>query len=294
MLKSHAGAPPLIVGIENEVEQPPEVFNRMTTVLRRELDRAGFTSTSIHMADAPYVYMAVDRAKALKADPSAWSATGYVAAHQYDYQQFLANPDLYDDRLRALHEVSGDKPFLATEICLNDPNAQEPSYRLAFQVGQLYHKDLTLMDAEALMYCWLLLDVEQPTFGASRSLLVPDRTDGDLPVPSSFQLRVLGAWSRHIAHGMDRVEVHSNDPDLLATAFVNAQHATLVVINRSTQTRQVTLSWPHAPAWEQIERTSLYLQNSDSAVSTSAPLTIAPGEIVTLSTEVAPTSQVTP
>lgn len=286
MLQQRAGAAPLVVGIENEVEQPPEVFARMTTVLRRELDRAGFRSTQIHMADAPYVYMATDRVKALKADTAAWDATNYIAAHQYDYQQFLANPDLYDPRLQALHVAGGTKPFLATEICLNDPNAQEPSYRLAFQVGQLYHKDLTILDAEALMYCWLLLDVEQPTFGGSRALLVPDRTNNDVPKASSFQLRVLGAWSRHIERGMARVEVESSDPDLLATAFVQGEHKTLVVMNRATEAREMTVSWPGAPRWKQIERTSTYLENNDEAATTDGPITIQPGEIVTLSTDV--------
>ena len=46
-------------------------------------------------------------------------------------------------------------PFLATEICINDPHLQEPSYRIAFAVAQLYHKNLTELDAVALMYCWL-------------------------------------------------------------------------------------------------------------------------------------------
>ena len=286
MLQQRAGSAPLVVGIENEVEQPPEVFARMTTVLRRELDRAGFRSTQIHMADAPYVSMATDRVKALKADPAAWNATDYVAAHQYDYQRFLANPDLYDARLQALHAAGGTKPFLATEICLNDPNAQEPSYRLAVQVGQLYHKDLTLMNAEALLYCWLLLDVEQPTFGGSRSLLVPDRTNNDVPKASSFQLRVLGAWSRHIRRGMARVGVQSSDPDLLATAFAEGEQKTLVVMNRATGAREMTVSWPGGPKWKQIERTSTYLENEDDAAIPKGPIAIEPGEIVTLSTDV--------
>jgi hypothetical protein len=286
MLQQRAGSAPLVVGIENEVEQPPQVFARMTTVLRRELDRAGFRSTQIHMADAPYVYMATDRVKSLKADAAAWKATDYVAAHQYDYQQFLTNPDLYDGRLQALHAAAGTKPFLATEICLNDPNAQEPSYRLAFQVGQLYHKDLTVMDAEALLYCWLLLDVEQPTFGGSRSLLVPDRTNNDVPKASSFQLRVLGAWSRHVERGMIRLNVQSSDPDVLATAFSKAEQKTLVVMNRSTEARQMTISWSGAPSWRQIERTSTYLENEDETAIPKGPITIEPGEIVTLSTAV--------
>jgi O-glycosyl hydrolase len=287
-LKEHTGSPPQIVGIENEVEQPLEVFAKMTTVLRSELDRAGFTTTRIHMADAPYVSMAINRVNALKADPAAWSATDYVTAHQYDYQHFLSDPDQFDAPLRALHEASAGKPFLATEICLNDKNAQEPSYRLAFQVAQLYHKDLTLLDAEALLYCWLLLDVEEPTFGGSRSLLVPDRTNGNVPVASSFQLRVLGAWSRHITRGMTRVEISSDDPDVLTTAFTQGSHATLIVMNRATGERVLHIAGPGSPVWKQMERTSLYLANASATMKSNQEVAIAPGEIVTLSTDVAP------
>ncbi|HEX4156657.1 MAG TPA: hypothetical protein VHY48_13695 [Acidobacteriaceae bacterium] len=285
LLKERSGAAPLVVGIQNEIEQPPNVFARMTTVLRRELDRAGFQSTQIHMADAPFVYMAIDRVKALRADPAAWNDTNFIAAHQYDYQQFLSNPDLYDTRLQQLHAASDGKPFLATEICLNDPHAQEPSFRLAFQVGQLYQKDLTITDAETLLYCWLLLDVEQPTFGGSRSLLVPGRTDGDIPVPSSFQLRVLGAWSRHIRRGMTRITVHSSDPDILATAFTGDNNATMVIMNRSIHAQEIKVEWPGAPHWRQLERTSTYLANQTTTLNADAPLLVQPGEIVTLTTE---------
>ena len=141
--KERSGAAPEIVGIQNEVEQAPEIYAAMTTTLRKALDAAGFEKTKIQMADAPYVWMATGRARDLKRFPEAWRATDYTAAHQYDYQEFLANPDLYDARLRELREASDGKPFLATEICLNDSHAQEASYRLALQVGQLYHKDLT-------------------------------------------------------------------------------------------------------------------------------------------------------
>lgn len=199
--KERSGAAPEIIGIQNEVEQPPEVFAVMAMTVRRALDAAGFQSTKIQMADAPYVWIAIRRIDDAKRFPEAWRATDFTAAHQYDYQEFLANPDLYDARLRALHEASAGRPFLATEICLNDGAYQESSYRMALQVGQLYQKDLTEADAEMLLYCWLLLDVEQPSFGASRSLMVPDRAKGWVPVASSFQLRVLGAFSRHVMKG---------------------------------------------------------------------------------------------
>ena len=93
-------------------------------------------------------------------NPDAWKDIDYAAVHEYDFQEFLANPDLYDARMKQMREAADGKPFLATEICVNDPHYQEPSYRIAFAVAQLYHKNLTELDAVALMYCWLLLDVE--------------------------------------------------------------------------------------------------------------------------------------
>ena len=282
LAKERAGAPPAIVGIENEVEEPPEVFTQMALTLRRELDKAGFQSVKIHMADASYMYLGIDRAHQLQKDPQGWAAIDYTAAHEYDYQEFLANPDLYDERLRAMNAASAGKPFLATEICINDPHYQEPSYHIAFNVAQLYQKNLTELDATALMYCWLLLDVEQPTFGGSRSLLVPDRTRGEVPVASSFELRVLGAFSRHVLKGMKRVDAKASNPDLLTAAFEDGTKATAVVLNRSTEPQQIDMRWA-GRRWSEIERTGLSSENEDSAPP-PAEIVVQPGEIVTLST----------
>jgi len=281
LAKERTGSPPAVVGIQNEVEQPPEVFAAMALTLRRELDKAGFQSVKIHMADASYMYLGVKRAEALHRDAAAWQTLDFTATHEYDYQEFLANPDLYDERMRAMRAASEGKPFLATEICLNDPHYQEPSYRIALQVGQLYQKNLTELDAEALMYCWLLLDVEQPNFGESRALLVPDRMRGSVPVASSFELRVLGAFSRHILKGMTRVSATSENTDLLTAAFEDPQHATLIVLNRSVMPQRLHVTW-NGRRWAQIERTS---QTEENAVSTSVPteIVVQPGEIVTLS-----------
>ncbi len=275
------GSAPAIVGIENEVDQPPEVFSQMALALRRELDKAGFTTTKIHMADASYMFLGIDRAAELRKNPEAWKAIDYAAVHEYDFQEFLANPDLYDARMKQMHEAADGKPFLATEICINDPHYQEPSYRIAFAVAQLYHKNLTEMDAVALMYCWLLLDVEQPTFAGSRSLLAPDRTRGWIPVATSFQLRVMGAFSRHILKGMQRIGVESSDPDLLTSAFADGQHETLVVINRSATARKLTVQGAAHP-WAEMERTGLEEENAVSTVP--AEVVVEPGEIVVLST----------
>jgi hypothetical protein len=132
------------------------------------------------------------------------------------------------------------------------------------------------------MYCWLLLDVEEPTFGGSRSLLVPDRTRGEVPVASSFELRVLGAFSRHVLKGMKRVEAISSNPDLLTVAFENGTKATVIVLNRSTEPQKLDVQWPDR-RWTEIERTSLYSENETSA-SLPAEIIVQPGEILTFST----------
>jgi O-glycosyl hydrolase len=279
--KAATGAAPLIVGIENEVDQPPDVFSAMALAVRRELDKAGFTQTKIHMADASFMFLGIDRAHELSKNTAAWQAIDYSAVHEYDFQEFIANPDLYDERMKAMHEAADGKPFLATEICINDPHYQEPSYRIAFAVAQLYHKNLTELDAVALMYCWLLLDVEEPTFAGSRSLLAPDRTRGWIPAPTSYQWRVMGAFSRHILKGMQRVGVDTGDPDLLASAFADSQNETLVVINRSATARRLAMQGASRPFTE-IERTGLEEENADSPYRTDN--VIQPGEIVVFST----------
>jgi O-glycosyl hydrolase len=279
--KAQTGAAPLIVGVQNEVEEPPAVFSAMVVALRRELDKAGFTTTRIHMADASYMFAGIERARELRNDPEAWKAVDYTAAHEYDFQEFIANPDMYDARLKAMHEASSGKDFLATEICINDPHYQEPSYRIALAVAQLYHKNLTELDAVGLMYCWLLLDVEQPTFAGSRALLAPDRTRGWIPVPSSFELRVMGAYSRHIQKGMKRVGAEVNDGDLLTSAYSDGKNTTLVMVNRSTAARTVSVGGATV-SWAEIERTGLEEENAVSAVP--AQIVVAPGEIVVLST----------
>jgi len=278
---ARTGSAPLIVGIENEVEQPSAVFDAMVLALRRELDKAGFTQTKIHMADASYMFYGVERAKALQSDATVWKAIDYTAVHEYDFQEFMANPDMYDARMREMHEASVGKEFLATEICFNDPRYQEPSYRIALMAAELYHKNLTELDAVALLYCWLLLDVEQPTFAGSRSLMMVDRSKGWIPVPSSFELRVLGAYSRHILKGMKRIEAETDDPDLLTTAFADGENQTLVMINRSTLARKVAVQAAARP-WVEMERSGPEEENTVFAVSPEVVL--QPGEIVVLST----------
>jgi hypothetical protein len=132
----------------------------------------------------------------------------------------------------------------------------------------------------ALIYCWILLDVEQPTFGGSRSLMVPDRTKGWVPVASSFELRVLGAFSRHILKGMQRIEVETNNRDLLTTAFADGKNETVVMVNRGAAALNVAVAGAPKP-WTEMERTSIEEPNTVSEVP--AEVVVAPGQIVVLS-----------
>jgi hypothetical protein len=109
----------------------------------------------------------------------------------------------------------------------------------------------------------------------------PDRTKGWIPVPSSFELRVLGAYSRHILQGMKRIGVTSSDPNLLTTAFKNGKDETLVMVNRGTTPRKITVSGA-AHQWVQMERTGVEQVNEVSAVPSQ--IVVEPGEIVALST----------
>ncbi len=289
LAKARTGSAPAIVGIQNEVDEPPAVLDQMVRTLRKKLNTAGFSAVKIQMPDAPFLYQGIERARELRETPDVWRFIDYTASHVYDYQKVMANPDLYDERLKQMHAVSGGKPFLSTEICVNDPRYQVNSFRVALNVGQLYHKNLTLMDSVGLLYCWLILDVEQPTFGVSRSLLVPDRSHNDVPVASSYELRVLGAYSRHILQGMVRVGAASTNPDMLVSAFDDGKDgSTVVILNRSVTAQRLSVQWP-GKQWKQVERTSPYLGNEDSIPDASGTLhtIVQPGEILTLSTIVA-------
>lgn len=275
------GRLPDIVGVQNEADQPEAVALEMVKLLRQRLDEAGFSTVKIHMADASFMYEGADRARVLRAHPDIWKSIDYAATHQYDFQFVVTDLDAFDADMLAMKKQSEGKPFLSTEICINLPKLQTGSYRVAFSVAQLYHKNLTLLDSIGLFYAWVLLDVEQPNFRASRALIVPDRTNGEVPITSGAELRLMGAFSRHIHKGMKRVDAETSDPDLLATAYVGpAQEATVIVLNRSNEPRKLTIAWSGV-AWKELERTSQYLQNQ--LTTPTRDLTIQPGEIVTLS-----------
>ena len=217
--KEKAGAPPDIVGIQNEKRQTERMWHKMTLTLRRKLDEAGFESVQIHMSDAGTLAGGIKRAKVFQSSKQVWAAIDYSATHMYDYQNFFTNPDGFDNLLTQWKELAGGKPFLSTELCINNDKYQWPTYRVALTMGQLYHKNLVLADASAVCYCWTLLNVVQPSFGWTRTLTVPDRSHGFVPVATSHQLRVFGAFSRRVHEGMTRIEARTDVNDLMVSAF---------------------------------------------------------------------------
>ena len=285
--RQRVGAPPDVVGIQNEVDQPAEMFHRMTLALRRRLDEAGFKSVRIHMSDSSSLSGGIKRAEKFRASEQAWAAIDYSATHMYDYQGFFTDPDGFDARMVQWKKLTGDKPFLSTELCINNNKYQWPTYRVALTMGQLYHKNLVLTDAVAICYCWTLLNVVQPSYGWTRSLCVPDRSHGFVPAASSYQLRVFGAYSRHVREGMVRVEAGTEADDLLVSAFAGEGNAgTVVILNRSTKPRQVRVQWPRV-TFTETEVVDPYYENDvrkapSIQTNGTTEVTIAPGALVTL------------
>lgn len=285
--KQRAGAPPDVVGIQNEKRQTPSMWHKMTLTLRSELDKAGFESVRIHMSDAGRLTGGIKRVEAFRNSKEVWATIDYSATHMYDYQNYFTNPDGFDSHLAQWKQAAGDKPFLSTELCINNDKYQWPSYRIALLMGQLYHKNLVLADAAAICYCWTLLNVVQPSYGWTRALLVPERARGFVPKPSSCQLRVFGAYSRRVREGMIRVEATTDSNDLLVSAFAGKGNiGTVVVLNRSTKPRRLRVFWPGVTFGE-IEVVSPYYENDVRKAAVAfddgaTEVTAEPGAIVTL------------
>jgi hypothetical protein len=200
----------------------------------------------------------------------------------YDYQDYFFNPDGYDSILLRWNATIKTKPFLSTELCVNDSKYQTDSYRIAFAMGQLYAKNLSLTNAAFISYCWLLLNTEQPSFGASRALFVTSPENGYMPVASSNQLRVYGAFSRRIKEGMHRIEATCANNDVKAVAFIDKEKniTTMVILNRSVHPVQLEIDWP-ATAFTQMEITNAYSPNLIQSFNEGS-ITVQPGSIITL------------
>jgi len=284
--REKTGAPPEIVGVQNEVRQPPDIWQQMAVTLRQALDDAGFRDVKIHMHNPPTLAEGVAAARAFQGTDASWKAIDYASSNVYDYQNFFYDPDGFDALVREMKEVIGSKPFLASELCVNNSAFQTRTYRTALALGQLYHKLLTSLDACGAMYCWTLLNVTQPSYGWTRTLMVPDPEHGFVPAASSHQLRVFGAYSRRVREGMTRVRSISSNPNLLVAAFTGeGSRHTLIVLNRSTVRQRTSVKWPGA-VFRYQETASPQRENSVEpapiARSDVWEVTVEPGAIVTL------------
>ncbi len=113
------------------------------------------------------------------------------------------------------------------------------------------------------------------------SLFGPDPARGFVPVASSYQLRVFGAYSRKVREGMVRVEATASDPDLLATAFEGADGSrTLVLLNRSGRAQQVGVEWKGARLGVR-ETADPYRENAAEGAG-SGRIVVEAGSVVTL------------
>lgn len=279
--KEKTGRPPAIVGIQNEVTQPRETWHAMTLALRNALDEAGFQNVKIHMHNASSGNSGIRAARAFVGNPEVWSKIDYSAVNLYDYQEYFNNPDGYDSILIKFKELTADKPFISTELSVIRPRLQANSYRIAFQMGQLYYKNLTINDAVAIMYCWTMLNIVQPSY-ISRSLFGVDESNGFIPSPlGSYYDRVFGGFSRRVMEGMERMETKSDNNNLMAVAFTgkNNKKRTLILMNRDFVPVKVQISDGYKYKW--METTSQYYRNKVSDVIPS-DLIIQPGEIITL------------
>jgi len=285
-LLAKTGKAPEIVGIQNEVTQSADNWRKMAPALRQGLDAAGFKTTRIHMHNASMLTGGIAAAKAFRQDPAVWKTIDYSTSNLYDYQSFFHDPDGFDARLAEFRAAAEGKPFMGVELCVNNGEFQTRAYRVALAMGQLYHKVLTQLDACGVMYCWTLLNVAQPSYGWTRTLLVPDPEHGLKPVASSHQLRVFGAYTRRVRAGMNRVGATSSAAHLLATAFSGARgERTLILMNRSTVAQKVSVKWAGA-AFQYLETASPQSENSvqpsPAPAGPGLEVLVAPGDIVTL------------
>ena len=277
------GVPPQIVGIQNEVVQKPEVWHQMTLTLREALDRNGFSKVKIHMHNASSLEAGIKAKKAFYANRKVWDIIDYTATNEYDYQKYFFDPDQFSswiDMWNKVNPKTDDKPFLSTELCINASHFQAESYKLAFIMAELYHKNMVEQNASSIMYCWLLLNCVQPSYTATRSLFTIDEKNNFVPAPSSYQLRTFGAFSRHLPAGMKRVETTSPDPNIMVSAYSNGSNQTMIVLNRGLEPYELSLDNGFS-AFTDYEIVSATGRTTISLLNHSEKIIVNPGNIVT-------------
>ena len=235
------GKAPGIVGVQNEICQSAEQLREMIPLLRKRLDDAGFNETKIHEANTPSLYWHKDFHERHKKYSGVWDRLDFTTANLYDAQEHFKNMDGYDSIIQEMANKNGDKPFFVTEVCVLFKAWQISSYRCALASAQMWHKMLTIANAEALCGNYMLVHNCNPSYNWTRTFYSVDETNNNMPAPMGYTDRVLASYSRFIRNGMYRVSCECSDPDILATAFANEKDGTLVLINRSCTAKEVQL-----------------------------------------------------
>ncbi len=283
--KQKTGKAPAILGIQNEVKQTQEVWEQLTLHLRKKLDDSGFNEVKIHMHNANNLAGGVAALDAFSSKKEIWDNIDYTASNLYDYQSNFSNPDGFDPLIQNWNNTYNknkqkDKPFLSVEMCVNDNKYQSGSYRVAFTMAELYHKNMVNLNAVSLMYCWLLVNNTQPSFSASRSLFTLDESNDNIPKPSSYQLRTFGSFSRHLQQGAERVEASTKDTNLLVSAFVKGTQQTIIILNRGISPKKINTT--NFGNLLKMEVTSPYQENKTTLITENKNIIIPPGSILTL------------
>lgn len=279
--KQKTGKAPKILGIQNEVSQSPEVWQKLTLELREALDKNGFDYVKIHMHNSNRLVNGIKALDAFTEKTKVWEAIDYSASNLYDYQNYFLNPDGYDEVIEKWHNSHNGqpaKPFISTELCINNGNYQSGSYRVAFLMGELYHKNMVDLNAISLMYCWLLINNTQPSFSASRSLFAFDESMEN-PKASSFQLRIFGAFSKHLHQDYERIQISSSDENLLVSAYQRGDETTVIVLNRDISPKKINLT--EFKNISQMEVVSQYKEKSIIKLNDKGEIVLEPGTIAT-------------
>lgn len=277
------GKAPAVVGIQNEQCVSAEKLKEIVPALRKALDEEGFNQVALSTCNGGNLPQGLGFLEQFRKYDSVWSNMDYTASNMYDFQDCFGEQEKLLPVMKRFREASENKPFLSTEIAINKPPYQEDSYALAFNLGILYHNNLTVMDACAICYCWLLMDVTEPSYGFTRTLFTVDTKRGFLPVPSGYILRTFGAFSAHIAKGMQRIALECDCPEVLCSAYEDRMgHRTCVFLNQGTQACRLDLSqvMKLGTAWKG-ELCDLYHENDEVKLN-GENFTLESGAILTL------------
>jgi O-glycosyl hydrolase len=281
-----------------------------TRVLSRTFAAAGLP-TQIEVAEAGklnYLYETADkptRGKQVRDffDPQSANYIGSlpnvartISGHSY----FTTFPDqaLRDVRTRVRDEIAAVDPgleFQMTEYCILVNNSlirgrgRDLGMDVALYTAGVIHSDL--VDANASAWQWWLAVTP---YDYKDGLLYIDSDSLDGAVHESKLLWALGHYSRFIRPGMQRIGVEmpteaatdSTGASLLVSAFRDptTTRTVVVIVNRGTSAREVTLKAPGSSAfrlYRTTAETGMDLRASGVSVA-DQPISIPPRSLATL------------